>query len=213
MKRRDFSLQLASAGLGLALVGTARAQGAPVEGQQFQRLQTVVAVSLPAGKKVEVLEFFSYACPHCFSFESALEVWIKQLPSDVLFRQVPVGFMAPALQKAFFALEEMGQRDALHRKIFSAFHVQRTRLNTEAEVLAFVTGNGIDGAKFTEALKSFAVNTKISRTQQLMSGYKIDSVPMLGVHGRFTTSPSMAGTSERALAVTDTLIQRARQGV
>lgn len=212
MKRRDFSLQLAGASLGLALAGTARAQGGPVEGQQFQRLQTAVPVSLPAGKKIEVLEFFSYGCPHCFSFEPALEVWTKQLPPDVLFRQVPVGFMAPVLQKTFFALEEMGQREALHRKIFNAFHVQRTRLNTEAEVVAFVAANGVDGAKFTEALKSFSVNTKISRTQQLMSGYKVDSVPMVGVHGRFTTSPSMAGTSERALAVTDLLIQRARQG-
>ena len=32
MKRRDFSKQLAGAGLGLGLAGTARAQGAPVAG-------------------------------------------------------------------------------------------------------------------------------------------------------------------------------------
>ncbi len=213
MKRRNFSLQLVGTGVAMALAGTARAQGAPVEGQQFTRLQTAAPLSLPnAQKKVEVIEFFSYACPHCFAFDPTMEAWIKALPPDVYFRYVPVGFIGPALQKAFYALEEIDQRVAMHRKIFAAFHVQRTRLNTEAEITAFLIANGVDGGKYNDAYKSFAVNTKLSRGQQTVNAYKVDSVPMVGVQGRYTTSPAQTGTPERTVPVMDFLVQRARQG-
>ena len=215
MKRRDFSLQLAGSGLGLGLglTGAARAQGAPVEGQQYTRLQTAVQVTLPSTqKKIEVIEFFSYACPHCFAFEPTMEAWVKQLPPDVYFHYVPVGFIGPALQKMFFALEEIGQREALHRKVFAALHVEHKRLNTEAEITAFLVANGVDGGKFGDAYKSFSVNTKLTRGQKLIGDYKVDSVPMVAVQGRYTTSPSQTGTHERTVPVLDYLVQRARQG-
>ena len=213
MKRRDFSKQLAGAGLGLAVAGGARAQGTPVEGQQYVKLQTPAIVTLPnPQKKIEVIEFFWYGCPHCFALEPILEVWSKQLAPDVYFHPIPFSFIGPPEhQKLFYALEEMGQREAMHRKLFNAIHVQNKRLNTEAEIGAFLTANGVDGAKFSEALKSFSVNTKLSRGKQLSSAYKIDGVPALGVQGRYYTSGSLAGTNERALSVADYLIQRSRQ--
>jgi thiol:disulfide interchange protein DsbA len=222
MQRREFSNHLAQLGLGAGLalglglpeLGTARAQGAPVEGQHFVRLSTPAPVTLPGpDKKLEVVEFFWYGCPHCFAFEPVLENWVKRLPPDVAFRQVPVGFMAPHQihQRLFYALEEMGQLAALHKKVFSAIHQQNRRLGSESEILAFVTSNGVDGDKFTAAFKSFSVNSKTTRAKQLTDAYKIDGVPAVGVNGRFYTSASLAGSHERAVAVADFLIQRARQ--
>ena len=218
MNRRDFSSLLAgaagTAGLGLAAAGPALAQGAPEEGKHYVRLQTPAPVSLSGpAKKIEVLEFFWYGCPHCFSFEPTIEAWAKRLPADVQFRQMPFAFIGPLEhQKLFYALEEIGQREALQKRIFTAIHVENRRINTEADILAFVTANGVDGAKFSEAWKSFGVNTKINRGKQLSNAYKIDGVPALGIHGRFYTAPSLAGGADRAVAVADFLIQRARQG-
>jgi protein dithiol oxidoreductase (disulfide-forming) len=214
MKRRDFSLQLAAAGVAAVITAPARAQLAPAEGKDFIKLQTPVPASLPsAQQKVEVIEFFSYSCPHCFAFEPTLEAWVKQLPPDVHYHPLPYAFFgAPAQQKMFYALDEMGQRAALHRKIFNAIHVQKKSLNTEDEITAFLVTEGVDGGRFNEALKSFAVNTKMSRGKQIASAYKIDAVPALAVHGRFYTSPSMARSAERALAVADGLIQQVRRG-
>jgi thiol:disulfide interchange protein DsbA len=214
MKRRDFSMQLAAAGLGLAGVGTAGAQGAPVEGTHYVRLSQPAPVTLPSpDKKIEVVEFFWYECPHCNAFEPQLEAWVKRLPADVYFRQVPVGFTArhQMAQKMFYALESMGQLQALHRKIFNAVHVQNKRLNTEADMVAFVSANGVDGAKFSEAFRSFAVSTQATKARQLTDAYKIDGVPALGINGRFFTSGALAGSHERALAVADFLIERSRQ--
>ncbi len=213
MNRRDFSTQLAGVGLGLATAGTALAQGAPEEGKQYVRLQTAAQVTLPPQKKVEVIEFFWYGCPHCFAFEPTVEAWAKRVPPDVYFHQMPFAFIGPVEhQKLFYALDEMGQREAMQRKIFTAIHVENKRLNTEAEITAYVAANGVDSAKFTAAFRSFAVNTKLSRGKQLSNAYKIDGVPAIGVNGRYYTSATLAGSHEKAIAVTEYLIQRARTG-
>lgn len=213
MNRRDFSSLLAGAA-GAAFAGAAQAQGAPEEGKHYVRLQTAAPVTLSGpAKKIEVVEFFWYGCPHCFSFEPTIEAWSKRLPADVQFRQLPFAFIGPLEhQKLFYALEEIGQREALQKRIFTAIHVENRRINTEADILAFVTANGVDRAKFTEAWKSFGVNTKINRGKQLSNAYKIDGVPAIGIQGRYYTAPSLAGGSDRAVAVADFLIQRARQG-
>jgi thiol:disulfide interchange protein DsbA len=214
MQRRDFSKQMAGAGLGLALTGTARAQGAPKEGTHYVRLSTPAPVSLPTpDKKIEVVEFFWYGCPHCYAFEPTLEAWAKKLPADVAFRQVPVGFSAPHQlhQKLFYALEETGQLAAMHRKVFAAMHQQNKRLSSESEIVAFAAANGADGNKLAETMKSFGVATKANRAKQLSDAYKIDGVPALGINGRFYTSASLSGSHERAVAVADFLIQLARQ--
>lgn len=213
MKRRDFSLQLAGAGLALAASGAARAQGGPVEGQHYVRLSTPASVNLPPGKKVEVVEFFWYECPHCNTFDPLIEAWKGRLPADVLFRRVPVGFTARhlATAKMFYALEEMGQLDALHKRIFAAIHVQNRRLITEAQMVEFVKANGVDGDRFSAAYKSFNVATQTNRAKQLTEAYKIDGVPAVGIQGRYYTTASLAGGYDRALAVTDFLIQRSRR--
>ena len=214
MQRRDFSRQLAGVGLGLAVAGRTSAQGGPVEGTHYVKLSTPAPVTLPApDKKIEVVEFFSYACPHCSALEPLIEPWAKKLPADVAFRQVPVGFSAvyQVLQKTYYALEEMGQLPNVHRKVFAAIHQQNKRLGTESDVTAFVVANGVDAAKFTEAYRGFGVNTKVNRAKQLSEAYKIDGVPAIGVQGRYYTAASLAGTHERALAVADFLIQKSRQ--
>jgi len=216
MQRRDFTRNLAGAGLGLALIEGAQAQGQAgfKEGKDFVKLSTPAPVSLPGpDKKVEVVEFFWYGCPHCFAFEPIIESWTKKLPADVAFRQVPVGFMAAHQfhQKLYYALEETGQLASMHRKVFNAIHQGGKRMASESEVVAFVSSNGGDGAKLADAMKGFGVNTKANRAKQLADAYKIDGVPALGIQGRFYTSGALAGSHERATQVADFLIQAAHK--
>jgi protein dithiol oxidoreductase (disulfide-forming) len=211
MKRRDLLTQGSAAAAALFAATGTHAQGAPVEGKDFVRLATPAPVAAPAGK-VEVVEFFSYGCPHCYSLEPLLEPWVKRLPADVAFRRVPAAFNASweGLAKIFYALEATDQVDAMHKRVFAAIHVQRQRLDKEADIAAFVKNAGGHDAKFLDAYKSFGVATKLRQGKQLTEAYKIDGVPTLGIHGRFFTSGSLAGTHERALAVADQLIKRAK---
>jgi thiol:disulfide interchange protein DsbA len=207
MNRRDWVLAAAGlAGLPLA----ALAQGAPVEGRDFKRVESPVPV--PDGK-VEVVEFFGYWCPHCNAFEPALDAWVKKLPAHVTFRRLPVAFTPgqEPMQRLYYAIEAMGLMYTLHRKVFAALHVEKKRLNTEADIAGWLTSVGADAAKITDTMKSFAVATKVRQSRQMADGYRIEGVPTLGVQGRWLTSPSIAGSSERALAVADALIAQVKK--
>jgi thiol:disulfide interchange protein DsbA len=214
MNRRRFSASLLSAAAASALAASGRAFAqAPVEGKDFVAVETPQPPGVPAGK-VEVLEFFSYACPHCSAFEPTIEAWEKQQPPEVVLRRVPVPFLMNAdnFMHAYYALETMGAVQAMQLKIFRAIHIDRKRLEKGEDIAAFVGANGGDAAKFMAAFKSFSVNTSVTRAKKMMADFKIDSVPTLIVQGRWMTSPSQAGTAERALTVVDQLVQRVRSG-
>ena len=216
MNRRDFSAQLAVTGLGAAAsslflaAGPASAQGAPAEGRQFMKVEPPVPPIVPG--KIEVLEFFSYACPHCSAFEPTIEAWAKKLPADVAFHRVPVPFLMNAenLMRTYYTLETMGLVATMQRKVFTAIHVENNRLEKPADIAALMTKNGVDGAKFTSVFGSFSVASSVARAKKLMASYKLESVPTVVVNGRWITSPAQAGGSEQVLAVTDYLLQRSR---
>jgi protein dithiol oxidoreductase (disulfide-forming) len=210
MNRREFTLRLGAAPALGVLAASARAQGEPAEGREYTRLKEPVPVAMPG--KVEVIEFFGYWCPHCAAFEPMLYPWATKLPSDVNFRRIPIAFSAPQepYQKLYYAIESLGAVPSLHGKIFVAMHQNKQRLDKEADIAALANANGVDGAKLVEAMKSFTVATKVNQAKQLSQAYRVDSVPMLAVHGRYLTSVSQAGSAERALHVLDTLIQRSR---
>ena len=160
-----------------------------------------------------MVEFFGYWCPHCNVFEPLLDAWAKKLPAHVNFRRMPVAFNAAhePMQRLYFALESLGLLESLHRKVFAALHVQHLRLDKDADIGDWVKTNGADATKVLDAMKSFSVATKIRQAKQLAEGYKIDGVPTLGIHGRYMTSPSIAGTAERALAAADALIAKSHK--
>ncbi len=217
MNRRLFSAALFSAGAaGAALAprAAALAQAAasgPAEGRDYTKLEPPQPPG--AAGKIEVLEFFSYACPHCSAFEPTVEAWEKTLPADVAFRRVPVPFLMNAdnFMHTYYALETIGAVNAVQLKIFRAIHIDRVRLETGENMAEFVGKNGVDATKFLAAFKSFSVATSVAKAKKMMADYKIESVPTLVVQGRFVTSPSLAGSSERSLAVVDGLAQRLRK--
>jgi thiol:disulfide interchange protein DsbA len=215
MKRREFTAKLLVATAGTTAIGQttlSQAQGTPAEGKQYVRLSQPLPAA--SGGKIEVVEFFWYGCPHCNEFEPMLDAWAKKLPTDVLFRRVPVAFREEpfgAHQRIFYALEAMGQVDAMHRKVFYAIHNDRARLEKPADISEFMAKNGLDGAKFLDVFNSFSVQTKARQAKQLSESYKIDGVPALGIHGRYYTSGSLAGSNDKALAVADFLIQQTRK--
>ena len=215
MNRRDFSSALLVSGAAASLLAAtgARAEGiAPVEGRDYTKLEPPQPTSSPG--KIEVLEFFSYGCPHCNAFEPMLEAWAHRLPADAVFKRVPVPFLfnADNFAHAYYALETMGLVDKMQMKIFAAVHVDRLHLDKPEDFAAVVAKNGGDAAKFLAAFKSFSVATSVSRSKKMTADYKVDGVPTLSIQGRFVTSPEKANGEPQALGVADALIQRSRKG-
>jgi thiol:disulfide interchange protein DsbA len=215
INRRDFAgrtllTTVAGSSLGL-LLGQAQAQGnAPVEGTQYRKLSKRQPSNSPG--KVEVLEFFSYACPHCFELEPTLAPWVKNLPADVKFQRVPVPFLVSAenLMKSYYAFETLGIVDLMTPAVFTAMNVSHQRLGTPQEMAALVAKNGGDATKFLAAMASFSVATSVVRAKKMLESYDVDATPTFAVQGLYETSPAQAGGHRQALAVVDALIARAR---
>ena len=47
------------------------------------------------GKKVEVIEFFMYHCPHCNALEPQLEQWVKKQGDNIVFKRVHLPSSGP----------------------------------------------------------------------------------------------------------------------
>ncbi|QOY95218.1 thiol:disulfide interchange protein DsbA/DsbL [Massilia sp. UMI-21] len=208
----------------LALSGMAAAAPAsgtpdrPREGAEYQALPE--AQPTDSGRKVEVLEFFAYYCPHCYAFEPQLAEWVRKQGDNIVFRRVhvPRGAAVAAQQRLFFTLESLGLLDQYHGKVFDAMHVERLPLAQDEQVFDWASRAGIDRARFIDTYRSFGVQAKLRRAQAMMEAYRITHWPMIAIDGRFLTSPGMvseAGTpGEAALAgtlqVMDKLVARAK---
>lgn len=204
-------LRLLLASLCYSLFWSTTAQAGIEPGKQF----TLVSPAQPTetGKNIEVLEFFSYACPHCHDLEPVLNPWTKKLPADVTFRRFPAVFNDTYMiyAKIFYAAEAMGLLDKLHTPIFDAVHVQHLNLSIEKTMQEWVAKQGVDGKKFADTYASFAVSSKAQRAKQLTRAYAISGVPSIAVDGKFLTSASQVGGNEQLLPALDELIKKARQ--
>ncbi|WP_339939230.1 thiol:disulfide interchange protein DsbA/DsbL [Undibacterium luofuense] len=190
--RRQFFRKTLMLGAGLLLAaGAIAAPNTPKAGVEYKVLGKPQPTE--AGKKIEVIEFFGYFCPHCNALDPMLEAWLKKQGDKIVFKRVHVGFHGLTNQQKLYAtLDIMGKLGTHHVKAFNAYHVERNRLQSEADVMKFVAASGLDQQKFKEVFNSFGVTGKIGRYNQLLNDYQIDSVPTIAIDGRFVTSPVQA---------------------
>ncbi len=172
---------------------------APINGKEYVTLQTPQPV--PAGNKIEVIEFFMYHCPHCNTLEPELAEWIKKQGDNIVFKRVHFPYSGPNDPEAhlYLTLEAMGKLPALHEKVFRSIHVERQRLSTDTAVIEWATKNGLEKAKFMEFWNSFGVMTKLKRLATMVAAYKVEFAPAVVVDGKYLTSPSTVGAANASL--------------
>lgn len=153
-----------------------------------------------AGKKVEVIEFFMYHCPHCNALEPQFEQWVKKQGDNIVLKRVHLMAGGPNDPEAhlYLTLEALGKVDEMHAKVFKAIHVDRIRMRDDATVIDWASRNGLDRAAFTSAWNSFGVMTKMRRLPQLIDAYKVDGAPTVVIDGKYQTSPATVSNSVKA---------------
>ena len=198
--RRLFPLAAAFA---LALCsGLAAAQ--LVAGKDYRLINPPQPVE--SGARIEVLEFFWYACPHCSSLQAPLNAWLQRKPADVDFRRVPAAFHESWLQLArtYYTLEAMGLVDTLHHDVFKAIHEQRVLdpkqlLRDTKPLFDWVAGKGANRQKFADTYNSFAINGRTRRTLDVTRNYDISGTPAIVVDGKYLTAPSMTLNADNSI--------------
>ena len=180
-------------------------------GRDFVEIKPPLQADNPA--KIEVIEFFSYACPHCSDLNPIIKKWAAKLPADVEFKRVPVSFNSPfyvLMAKLFYALEGTGEMAKLDAAVFDAIHVKGLKLIDDKSIQEWVVLQGVDAKKFSDAYKSFGVASKVSRGNQLAQGAKITGVPAFAVDGRYLVVGKNVKTPTDLLALTDKVIDKVR---
>jgi len=164
------------------------------------------------GDKIEVLEIFWYACPHCYDFEPYISEWLESKPDDVEFRHMPGIFRKNWIPhaKAFFTAEKLGILDSIHGPLFDAIHKEKKKIHDDASIKKFFVKHGVDKGEFTKIYESDEVNTKVKQAFVMGQRYKVTGVPALIVNGKYMVSGSTAGSLENVLKVIDALVDKER---
>ncbi len=187
-----------------ALPATAQLPNGPWHpGVNYDPIVPAQPTSVAAGK-VEVIEVFWLACPHCYVLEPHIRSWLKSKPSYVEFARVPViwGPMHRSHARLYYTLEALGRQDLI-AKAFDTIHDLAERRqpalvgSTEEETLrlqqGFAAQNGVSADDFTKAYNSFSVNSDLQRAEQLTQRYHVEGVPFVVVNGKYSTDAIKAG--------------------
>ena len=180
-----------------------------VEGKNYARLASPVPVE--TGNKIEVIEFFSFGCPHCADLEPILDGWISSKPADVELRRIPVAFQ-PAwerLGKVWYTLQALHQ-EALAPKVFSAIHKDGKNLSEPKTFFDWAAANGIDRKKVEDMYNSFTIASDMSKARRQAQQFNVQSVPTIIVDGKFITASDRVGGHANVPLAINELVAKAR---
>ncbi|MES2770660.1 MAG: thiol:disulfide interchange protein DsbA/DsbL [Pseudomonadota bacterium] len=214
LKNRVASIRLNLLSLLCALVVFAPAPLSAAElqlGSDYVLIDPIQPTDNPA--KIEVIEFFSYGCPHCSEFHPALRQWVAQLPADIAFKRVPVSFgraQWASLSKLFYALEASGDLLRLDSAVFAGLHAQGLRLYDDKSILEWLATQGGDSKKLADAYRSFGVSSKVKRADQMAQSFKIEGVPTLVIDGKYRVVGKKIESYNDLLVLSEQLINKVR---
>jgi protein dithiol oxidoreductase (disulfide-forming) len=170
------------------VAGAAQAQ--EIRARQNLEYRLIAPQPVETGQRIEVIDFFWYGCPHCNDLQPALEGWIRRKPADVALRRVPAilrDSWAPHA-RIFYTLEQLGEVERLHLKVYESYHVGRLQLTQPEVAVEWAAKNGIDRKRWLEAYGSPAIDAKVERARELSAAYAVQVTPTLVVDGRYLTS-------------------------
>jgi len=182
-------------GAGLLAASACSADGgAAAPGRQWSAGSDYVVIepALPTstGDKVEVVEVFSYACPHCAHFQPYADELKSKLPPNAQFVLLPAVFN-PAWEpfaRAFYTAQTLGLVDKSHQALFDAIHRDHLPLGTLDALASFYAPYGTTSSNFLSTANSFVIDAKMSRGTDLVRGYGVEATPTLVVNGKYRVS-------------------------
>ena len=166
-----------------------------VAGSDYLVLDPPVPTS--TGSKIEVVEVFSYACPHCAHFQTYIDELKSKLPANAQFVLLPAVFNAAwePFARAFYTAQALGLVDKTHQALFDALHRDHLPITSMDALAKFYAGYGADPATFLSTATSFVIDAKMAHGNDLVREYHVEGTPTLIVNGKYR----VAMNSERSI--------------
>ena len=207
-------LGLLLTGVMLASVACADDVAAPAAPAAWEAGKSYFVIDPPqptsSGDKIEVLEVFSYACPHCAHFQPYAEQIKQALPAYASFSYMPAIFNAQwePYARAFYAAQSLGVLESTHQALFDALHRDHMPLRTIEDLASFYAQHGTDRAKFLSAASSFETESKLSHATQTVKNDGIDGPPSIVVAGKYRVTGQSAGGYPQMIELINFLVKK-----
>lgn len=194
---------------GLLVSAASFGQALYQEGVQFTRLKQPMPVG--TGAQIEVLEVFSYACPHCAHLEPTMEAWRKTIPKNAKFTAMPAIFHDSwaAYARAYYAAEQLNIIEKTHGALFKAIYEQNKQFTNVDDMANWYAAYGITAKQFTDAFTAPGMEAKLKRVLELTPRYEVAGTPTLVVDGKYSFDVTSAGGMEKVTGLLNFLIQKA----
>lgn len=201
--KRVITLTGLAMAIGLASMGAQAADY--VAGKDYRVLDNPETIS---GDAIIVREFFWYGCPHCNVLDPHMEKWAKSKDKDVVFFKTPAALnpVWEANARGFYAAQLLGFEDKTHSALFDAIHKDGKKLFDQSSLSKWYASKGVDEKKFNSLYNSFAVGTKIGRSQAGAKRYQLSGVPAVVVQGKYVVT----GEGAKVPKVVEYLVDKAR---
>lgn len=182
-----------------------------IEGEHYTVLES--PVSTRDSNKIEVVEMFTYGCPHCYEFEAHLKEWGKKQVNDVDFWFFPAVWnkSMKLYAKAFYTAEELNISYKVHEPLFNAIVVEQKSIRNKNDLSAIFVKYGVDKKDFDEVFDSALVEKKALESERKVKSYKPAGAPELVVNGKYRIDRMRAGGLTEMLAIADFLINKERE--
>jgi thiol:disulfide interchange protein DsbA len=154
------------------------------EGEEYVDLQLPAGQAAPTGP-IEVVEVFSYGCPHCAHFAPYMDKLRAELPKDVEVRYMPAIFSEAWVPyaRAFYAARQLGVLEQTHDEVFKAM-LEHYPLNSLEDLANFYARQGVDRQKFLAAANNAETTRQMTADQNAEMQWGVDLTPMLIVGRR-----------------------------
>ncbi len=181
------------------------------EGLEYKRIDPPVPLN-ESHEKIEIVEMFFYACPHCYELDPKIQTWLKNKPY-VDFYRVPaiIGPTWADQARAFFISKELDGSEELHRALFEAIHKDGKQIYNNYSVIDFFVQQGYDSKKIEKLYYSKKIADAASRARIMTVKYKLRGIPAVAVNGKYITAPYYVRSQEDMLDVLDYLIEKERK--
>jgi len=148
------------------------------------------------GKTVDIVEFLSFYCGHCFNFEKAIPVIKGNFPKKIKWKTVPVywGKGSPKPGEAYLIAKEAGKGEQMKKAIFEAIFIDKRDIG-KIEVLEDIGSKVGLGFEFSKKLRAGDKANDAEEALALMKKYRIHETPSLIVAGNLMINPGMLNNS------------------
>ena len=162
------------------------------------------------GERIELIEFFSYACVHCYRLEAILKDWIPNQKDKIEFVQIPAVMSNywSILGKHYFTLKRLKKLDRHHIGIFNSIHSSGRIFDSEEKLFDFVKTTNIEFDSYKKIFRSIEVKSDIQRANQMARRLKISAVPTFVVQGKYIVTTGRDVGLRRAKQVVEFLIDK-----